>query len=224
MVFRQRYVTANSVFDKRRIRLPSPQTRPSRFSTPLVVFFIDKTNISEEIKMKLFPLEDFRNHFIREDGVIISANNKERKACAKAGSEHLITCLSVLNKKQVVVIYKLLVKAAYLDYDEDIHDVYFVDGNKHNLHLDNVKIRSKVETFETGEKGIVKKLVQGVFKGWDARAYNNNGKKVKYIGSSASLEHGFEICRKKYAKFMTDELIKKLFNEGKEHKIPLLFK
>lgn len=174
--------------------------------------------------MRTFPLADFKDHFIREDGVIISAHNKERKPYAKDSNSHLATCLSINNKKYVIDIYKLLVKAAYPEYDEDIHDVYFVDGNKHNIKLENVKLRSKVETFKTGEKGIIKKIVGGVFVGWDARTYNSETRKVKYIASSTNIEDGYNICLRKYADFMTAELIKKLFNENKEHKIPKLFK
>jgi hypothetical protein len=173
--------------------------------------------------MRSFPLVDFKNHFIREDGVIISAHNKERKAYAKDKYSHLVTCLSVENKKHVVDIYKLLVKAAYPEYDEDIQDIYFVDGNKHNVSLSNVKLRSKVDTFKTGEKGIIKKVVGGSFVGWDARTYNTETKKVKYIASSTNIEEGYDICLRRYVDFMTAELIKKLFNENKEYKIPKLF-
>jgi hypothetical protein len=174
--------------------------------------------------MRSFPLADFKGHFIREDGVIISALNKERKAYAKDSNSHLVTCLSIENKKYVLDIYKLLVKAAYPEYDEDIHDIYFVDGDKQNIKLDNVKLRSKVDTFKTGEKGIIKKVVGGVFVGWDARSYNSDTRKVKYIASSTNIDEGYNICLRKYVDFMTAELIKKLFNENKEHKIPKLFK
>jgi hypothetical protein len=174
--------------------------------------------------MQVFPLVDYKNHFIREDGVIISALNKERKPYLRIGGGHLVTCLSVENKKYVLEIYKLLVKAAYKEYDADIHDIYFVDGNKQNIHLSNVKIRSKIETFRLAEKGIVKKVVKGEHVGWDARTYDAETKKPKYIGTSSDLVNGERICKDKYIQYMTDKLIKKLFNEDKQAKIPKLFK
>lgn len=175
-----------------------------------------------ELIMKLFVLEDYKNHFIREDGVIISALNKERKATHRPGG-HPYTCISVENKKHVIEIYKLIVKVLHKEWDPDIHDVYFADGDQNNLHFDNVKIRSKVQTFKLAEKGIVKMVRHGEHLGWNARTYDPTTKKAKYIGSSADLERGEALCKEKYASWMTQELINNLFNEGKEAKIPKLF-
>ena len=172
--------------------------------------------------MQVLPLADFKGHFIREDGVIISAKGKPRKASPKNGVGHLIVCLSVGCVKKTVDVHKVLAKALYADYDEDVHDVAFVDGNKHNLAFENVKIISKIEGFKAGDRGLVKKVLGGVHVGWDTRTYIDG--KIKYIGSSNDLERGREICKEKFVNFMTAELIKGLFNDNKEHKIPKLFK
>lgn len=171
--------------------------------------------------MQKLSLVDFKDHFIREDGVIISSKGKERKAHAKNGNGHLIVCLSVGCVKRTVDVYKVLAKALFAEYDEDVHDVSFIDGNIHNLAFSNIKIISKIEGFRAGDRGLVKKVLKGVHIGWDTRAYIDG--KIKYIGSSNDLERGKEICKEKFVNFMTAELIKGLFNEGKEDKIPKLF-
>jgi hypothetical protein len=175
--------------------------------------------------MLILPVAKFKDHFIREDGLVISSKGKVKKNFYKNEKGHLITCICIDNIKQNVDIKDLYAEAFFSDYDKDIHDVYFKDGNKYNFSLENVGIRTKIQTFLSGEKGIKKVNLKGNFIGWEAKTYDSKNKAVKYIASSKDTsEAGYEFCKDKYVKYKTEELFADLFDRNLEEKIPLFFK